>query len=362
MNIALLLRGFVVLGVILMHTTWYFNQIYTASWVTLSEMVLDIISLFAVPLVMFVSGYVFISHNRHADNYKWSFFKKMFFSVLSPYILFSLFYVISAWLLFHQEYSFGEIIYLLVTGSSAIHMFFFRALFGFYIAYPLLLRYFNKKRKSKHLMSFFIQMMLLQLGWKIANNLDFTNEYINFLIGLTTFFRYIAYFTFGIAAYVYHKKILLWIDANHKLLAGVFILSLPAVIICWVAKYYWHSYHILDFVCFPLNLILYTITIAVLFRKAHTLYEKDTLCTRFVMYIGNYSFGIFLIHIFFMYLGAKLLEYMHLTPAYIYFYPILFILILSLSILSMELLTSVSWGHYFVGHVDKVSLRKESNN
>lgn len=74
MNIALLLRGFVVLGVILMHTTWYFNKTYVESWVTLSEMVLDIIALFAVPLVMFVSGYMFISHNSHADHYKWSFF------------------------------------------------------------------------------------------------------------------------------------------------------------------------------------------------------------------------------------------------------------------------------------------------
>ena len=84
MSSTLLLRGFVVLGVMLMHTTWYFNSAQQRSWVTISEMLLDIISLFAVPLVMFVSGYVFTSHNRHADYYKLSFFRKMFFSVLSP--------------------------------------------------------------------------------------------------------------------------------------------------------------------------------------------------------------------------------------------------------------------------------------
>lgn len=74
MSFPLLLRGFVVLGVMLMHTTWYFSHAHAESWVTISEMLLDIISLFAVPLVMFVSGYMFISHNRHADYYKWSFF------------------------------------------------------------------------------------------------------------------------------------------------------------------------------------------------------------------------------------------------------------------------------------------------
>ena len=72
MSFPLLLRGFVVLGVMLMHTTWYFSHAHAESWVTISEMLLDIISLFAVPLVMFVSGYMFISHNRHADYYKWS--------------------------------------------------------------------------------------------------------------------------------------------------------------------------------------------------------------------------------------------------------------------------------------------------
>ena len=75
MSFPLLLRGFVVLGVMLMHA-------HAESWVTISEMLLDIISLFAVPLVMFVSGYMFISHNRHADYYKWSFFRRMFLSVL----------------------------------------------------------------------------------------------------------------------------------------------------------------------------------------------------------------------------------------------------------------------------------------
>lgn len=205
-------------------------------------------------------------------------------------------------------------------------------------------------------------MMLLQVLWKIFNNLDFSNQYISFFVGLTTFFRYIAYFTFGMSAYIYQKELLNWISKNDRVLIFCFILSLPAVIICWIAKYYWHSYHILDFVCFPLNLILYTITIAILFKKAHSLHSKDTLCKRFIMYLGNYSFGIFLIHLIYMYLGDRFLEYLHFTPENIYFYPLLFLFILSLSIFSMEVLTSVSWGHYFIGHVgNNISLHKENN-
>ena len=143
MSFPLLLRGFVVLGVMLMHTTWYFSHAHAESWVTISEMLLDIISLFAVPLVMFVSGYMFISHNRHADYYKWSFFRRMFLSVLSPYLLFSLLYLGGAWFFSNASFTLKQAAYLIITGSSAVHMAFFRALFGFYAIYPLLLRYFN---------------------------------------------------------------------------------------------------------------------------------------------------------------------------------------------------------------------------
>lgn len=122
MSFPLLLRGFVVLGVMLMHTTWYFSHAHAESWVTISEMLLDIISLFAVPLVMFVSGYMFISHNRHADYYKWSFFRRMFLSVLSPYLLFSLLYLGGAWFFSNASFTLKQAAYLIVTGSSAVHM------------------------------------------------------------------------------------------------------------------------------------------------------------------------------------------------------------------------------------------------
>ena len=37
MSFPLLLRGFVVLGVMLMHTTWYFSHAHAESWVTISK-------------------------------------------------------------------------------------------------------------------------------------------------------------------------------------------------------------------------------------------------------------------------------------------------------------------------------------
>lgn len=357
MQFTLLLRGFVVLGVMLMHTTWYFNQAHTQSWIALSEMLLDIISLFAVPLVMFISGYVFISHNRHADYYKLPFFRKMFFSVLSPYVLFSLLYLAGSWYFSNTVYSPQQLTYLLLTGSSAVHMSFFRALFGFYAVYPMLLSYLNHCRLQHKLLRFLLQVILLQILWKSCNNLGLTNPYAVLALELTTFLRYIAYFSFGMLACIYHKRLLRWLDTHHALLSAALLLLLPLTAICWLAKYYWHSLPMLEFICFPLNLLLYTSIIALLFRHAHTLQAQDSLSQRFIMYLGNYSFGLFLIHIIFMYAGVQLLAALRLTPEKLLFYPLLFIFMLSLSLLSMELLVRRSWGHYLIGHVGNISIR-----
>ena len=49
-NTVLILRGFVVLGVILMHTSWFFSSGGSENMVALSSMLLEVLSLFAVPL------------------------------------------------------------------------------------------------------------------------------------------------------------------------------------------------------------------------------------------------------------------------------------------------------------------------
>jgi peptidoglycan/LPS O-acetylase OafA/YrhL len=54
-------------------------------------------------------------------------------------------------------------------------------------------------------------------------------------------------------------------------------------------------------------MFLYTILIAMLFYHSEDIDRKNTLQKRFVLYLGNYSFGIFLIHIFFMYLCTEYL-------------------------------------------------------
>ena len=52
------------------------------------------------------------------------------------------------------------------------------------------------------------------------------------------------------------------------------IIFIPLVTVCWLEKYYWKTYYILEFICFPLNMFLYTILIAMLFYHSEDIDRK----------------------------------------------------------------------------------------
>lgn len=356
MQMILLLRGFVVLGVMLMHTAWFFKKAPGGSWETLSVMLLDIISLFAVPLFMFISGYLFISRHSHADKYGIGFCRKMFLSVLSPYLLFSLMYIVGACWVNNDKYSLDEIITMIITGSAAVHLGFFRALFGFYIFYPLIIRCFRYCQKQKVLPLYFAAVIILQLLWKCWNNLVVPGQEEAYLVMALSFLRYIAYFSFGMAACLYRRRLLSWTGRHYGLLNLLLLIFIPAVAGCWFARYYLHDYQILEFICFPLNLFLYTILIAMIFYSASSWSKQNNFRRYLIVYLGNYSFGIFLLHIIFMYCGDALLTLAGITPDTLIFYPLLFCLMLMMSVVAMELIMQLPFYQYFIGKTDKVRI------
>lgn len=353
-NSVLILRGFVVLGVILMHTSWFFNRTNDENMVALSSMLLEILSLFAVPLFMAISGYLFVGRNEHAYIYSISFFKKMLASVLSPYLLFSALYIGSAYIFDERKYAISEIIIDMVTGNAAVHLGFFRALIGFYLCYPFLIKIFTNFRLKKNLKCYFAIVIILQITWKVLNNLHFEASWVEYLLMLSMFLRYIVYFSLGMAANYYKDAILKWIGKNRKFLVMLLIVFIPLVMVCWLEKYYWKTYYILEFICFPLNLFLYTILIMMLFYHSENINRSNTLKKYFILYLGNYSFGVFLIHIFFMYLSTKcLLPLLNVNPSMVVFYPLLFIMMLIMSLGSMEILARLPFHERLIGRIER---------
>lgn len=118
----------------------------------------------------------------------------MLLSVLSPYLLFSTLYIVTAFVFDGHTYTLGEIVVDMLTGSAAVHLGFFRALIGFYLVYPFLIRIFTKCRESGWLKYYFAAAAVLQISWKVLNNIQFETVWISYLLMGTMFLRYLVYF------------------------------------------------------------------------------------------------------------------------------------------------------------------------
>ena len=110
-----------------------------------------------------------------------------------------------------------------------MHLGFFRALIGFYLVYPFLIRIFTKCRESGWLKYYFAAAAVLQISWKVLNNIQFEAVWISYLLMGTMFLRYLVYFSLGMAAYYYKKEFLEWIGRSRKFLVWLLIIFIPLV-------------------------------------------------------------------------------------------------------------------------------------
>jgi len=84
------LRGVAILAVIVIHSVANFSQIDTINKLLILNLVIDVFSHFAVPLFIFISGYVLSSKYQQVTI---TYYIKRIKSVVLPYITFSFFYL-----------------------------------------------------------------------------------------------------------------------------------------------------------------------------------------------------------------------------------------------------------------------------
>ncbi|MDD4620297.1 MAG: acyltransferase [Methanosarcina sp.] len=87
------LRGFAILAVVAIHTSANFTKIQNVNLLLTINVIIDVFSHFAVPLFIFISGFVL------SIKYKGQFSQKIFLqkrakSILLPYIIFSTLYLL----------------------------------------------------------------------------------------------------------------------------------------------------------------------------------------------------------------------------------------------------------------------------
>jgi len=360
-----ILRAFAILAVISIHVSTYFTRMGTINFLAATYMSVDIFSHFAVPLFICISG--FVLYNKYSGTIALKkFYEKRLVSVLPQYLIFSTFYqgmiyIGSIVLAKPVNLDIPHIIYLYATGGCFYHLWFFVLIIQIYLLYPAVLWIYgycdSRGRSFELLFAVFLVGVIYELC-------PIPDVYIlgvaTPILGVATkFIGYLFYFMLGMIVRSKYDELLLKSVSD----ASLYCMSIPLLcctifgifgyaqkyfnfditLIQPVAGQYWHwltavvtpLYYVVIFgLCLSISLHLVSRR-----TRVFTLLEK----------IGHYSFGIYLIHAFFLYVFVLVLPRFGFDWNNWLFYPLIFCLTLILSCLSVEFIQKLPYSKYIIG-------------
>ena len=166
------LRAFAILAVLAIHVSAGFTSIPQINALMVVNVGIDIFTHFAVPLFIFISG--FLLYLKYNKNYSLKeFYLKRFWRIVPPYLVFTTFY-----LAFNAAIatlkagvitlpSFLQIIYAYFAAGGYYHLWFFLIIIELYLFYPLIVKVYNFFADRKLGFLFLVISLILQLGWQI---------------------------------------------------------------------------------------------------------------------------------------------------------------------------------------------------
>ena len=352
------LRAFAIFAVILIHTVAKIDQIKSLNSLVFVNVFIDVASHFAVPVFIIISGIV-LSYNYYEHiNYK-SYYIKRFFSIIPQFLFFSLYYLILSNLILDQRSpSILKLIYQIFTGRASYHLWFFIILIQFYIVYPLLIKLYIIFSSKHRLRTFIIMSFLIQILYYVISNYLYT-DYDQILLRLFdyyirhAFLSYIFYFVIGIHFGRNLDSMKNYINsANDKRVIFWLILSNIFVYLIRIKRMETPGYEIDKLSLLPSEIIeplQYTLSFILLWKIASILLERNDLIVSLLKDIGRFSFGIYLIHVFFIIVLVRILEPFNITFSDWIFYPIIFFFVSILSYLACKIISYIPFSYYIIG-------------
>ncbi|PWB50780.1 MAG: hypothetical protein C3F06_12040 [Candidatus Methanoperedenaceae archaeon] len=352
------LRAFAILAVIMIHTVAKIDQIKSLNSLVFVNVFIDVASHFAVPVFIIVSGIV-LSYNYYEHiNYK-SYYVKRFFSIIPQFLFFSLFYLILSNLILDQRSpSILKVIYRIFTGRASYHLWFFIILIQFYIVYPLLIKFYIIFSSRHRVRSFIILSLLIQILYYFISSFLYTG-YDQILLRLFdyyirhAFLSYIFYFVIGIHFGRNFDSIKNYINnVNDKIVILLLILSNIFVYFVRIKGMETPGYEIDKLFLLPSEItepLQYTLSFILMWKITSKLIKRNDLIVRLLKDIGKFSFGIYLVHVFFIMVLTRILEPINITFSDWIFYPIMFFCVSILSYLTCKIISYTPFSYYVIG-------------
>lgn len=354
-----ILRAFAVLAVIMIHTTASFTEIKTINSLVFVNVFIDVFSHFAVPVFIIISGIV-LSYNYYEHiNYK-SYYIKRILSIIPQYLFFSLFYLVFYYFIETRNPSIFKSVYLIFSGEASYHLWFFRILIQFYFIYPLLIKLYmlcKSKNKLRYLIigSFLIQILYYILSIYLPTQSNpIISRLINDFID-KMFISYIFYFVIGIHFGRNIEVMKTYINnVNDKMIYLCLILSNILISFIWIKgiEIYGYFYKINKLFVLPSIIIeplQYILSFILLWKTSSKLIQRNNLIYRFLKDIGKLSFGIYLVHVFYMVAVTKMLMPLNISFSSWIFYPIIFFSVSILSYSTCKLISYTRFSYYLIG-------------
>jgi peptidoglycan/LPS O-acetylase OafA/YrhL len=350
-----ILRALAIGAVISVHTSAIFVGMDFISFLTVIYMSVDAISHFAVPLFIFISGFVLYHRYAHEIVIQ-SFYAKRFIAIIPPYLIFSTFYMVLTMKESPSNFSSLDILYNYVTGNWYTHLWFFVLIIQLYLLYPLTLRLYNYSRERGKL---FELLFVSYLVCVLYNALSI--QEIPSLGPATLCMGYMFYFIMGMVyKNTYEEGSFEGFITRIKYYLPLFLLiGTIGNMVIYAQKFF-------NYTLFPQSLMLNQYVYWVTNLVTPFFYLSMTIIclyiARFIISypshdsslinkIGSNSFGIYLIHPFIMDILISRLGLFAFTSNNWLFYPLIFTLTLALSYASVIMIRQFPYSKYIVGDV-----------
>lgn len=355
------LRAFAILAVLAIHVSAGFTAIPNINALMVVNIGIDIFSHFAVPLFIFISG--FVLYLKYQKNYSQKeFYQKRFWRIIPPYLLFTTFYLIfNAFIAAYKTGTFTfpsilQIAYAYLAAGGYYHLWFFLIIIELYLLYPVIIKIYNFFLDRGTDWLFLVLALVLQLGWQIFGA-NFQLHLFGYDLSITNkiFFCEIFYLVFGIYICKHYPTIKEWV-----LKKSILTFVTPTIIFTIIGSglwltgiYIYGSYNSIPDISFTfieslIQPLFYLFIFALLFAVSNKITNSNK-NFKWLLTVSLYSFGIYLIHPFFqtglIYVG----KIFGITYETIIYYPLTFILTLALSMIFVYIIRKFKYYKYIIG-------------
>jgi peptidoglycan/LPS O-acetylase OafA/YrhL len=373
-----ILRAFAALGVVVLHVG---NSAQWASGYLLQSFRYfrfeQVFIHFAVPLFTLISGCV-LGLKYRGDFSVSNFYKKRALSIIPPYLLFSLIYTAYRYLSpnfyrpgleMESSVALSEVLFNLATGKAINFFWFFVCIAQLYLLYPLLIRFVSSRIFKNNPLIFFILILLIDYRWYFIKNeyvllFNIHGGFITNIISMHIKYSFISlllYFVIGM--YMSNDY-----DSVKSKLIGLKPWFIYLFFFLYAPFEIYYNIHPSNSV-FPIKLtsnfpefaiyisaffkpLCIISVIILLYKLSINLLERNNHASRLFMYIGRYSFGIYLIH-FLIIRQTTGIIYSFYEPFHleVKFYLLTLISTVLLSIGSLRLISCLPYSKYLVGNI-----------